>query len=318
MPWTATDIPDLAGSTIIVTGATSGLGEAATIALASRGAHVVMATRDRPKTEAVIDRILERRPDASLEHLPLDLADLASVRDAATTFLDRHPAVDTIIANAGIMAPPRSTTVDGFELQLGVNHLGHFAFVGHLLPALLAARAARVVTVSSSMHRIGRIDPDTLEQFPDPYDRWLVYGRSKLANLLFMAELQRRLELAGTSAMSVGAHPGYTSTALQTGGPTLQGGLSGRLNALAMRAGNALFAQSASQGVLPLLYAAVAPDVAGGSYWGPDGPGEQRGYPAAATRTSLAEDADLARRLWEVSEELTEVRYEPLIPTSSS
>ncbi len=318
MPWTATDIPDLAGSTVIVTGATSGLGEAATIALTSRGAHVVMATRDRPKTEVVIDRILERRPSASLEHLSLDLADLSSVRDAATTFLDRHPAVDTIIANAGIMAPPLSTTVDGFELQLGVNHLGHFAFVGHLLPALLAAQSARVVTVSSSMHRIGRIDPDNLDELPDPYDRWLVYGRSKLANLLFTAELQRRLELTGASAISVGAHPGYTSTALQTGGPTLQGGLSGRVNALAMRVGNALFAQPASQGVLPLLYAAVAPNVAGGSYWGPDGPGEQRGYPAPAARTSLAEDADLARRLWEVSEELTEVHYEPLVPTSSN
>lgn len=316
MPWTATDLPDLAGSTIIVTGATSGLGEAATIALSCRGAHVVMATRDRAKTEAVFDRILARRPDASLEHLPVELGDLSSVEAAGRTFLDRHPAVDAVIANAGIMAPPLSTTVDGFELQLGVNHLGHFALVGHLLPALLAAHAARVVTVSSTMHRVGRLDPETLDRVPDPYDRWLVYGRSKLANLLFMSELQRRFEDSGATAISVGAHPGYAGTALQQAGPTAQGGLSGRINAFAMRLGNALFAQPASQGVLPILYAASAPDVPGGSYWGPDRVGEQRGYPAPAGRSGLAEDADLARALWETSEELTGVRYDTLVPTA--
>lgn len=309
MPWTARDLPDLSGTTVIVTGATSGLGEASTIALTSRGAHVVMATRDRPRTEAAIERILARRPDASLEHLPLDLADLSNVRQAAETFLDRHPAVDRIVANAGIMATPLDTTADSFELQLGVNHLGHFALVGHLLPALLAARRSRVVTVSSTLHLAGRIDPDTFDELPDPYQRWVAYARSKLANLLFMRELQRRLEEADSDAISVGAHPGYTATGLQTSGPTQQGGFSGRLNNVTLRLGNALFAQTVSQGVLPQLYATAAEDVVGGTYWGPDGPGEQRGYPGPATPSKLAQDSELARRVWDASEELTGVRY---------
>jgi NAD(P)-dependent dehydrogenase (short-subunit alcohol dehydrogenase family) len=312
VPWTARDLPDLSGTTVIVTGANSGLGEATTIALACRGAHVVMATRDHAKTDAMVHRILERRPDVSLEHLPLDLADLSSVRTAAETFLDRHPSVDRIVANAGVMATPPRYTADGFELQIGVNHLGHFAFVGHLLPALLAVEGGRVVTVSSFLHRIGSLDPATLGQPPDPYDRWLVYGRSKLANLLYVAELQRRLEAAGATAVSVAAHPGYTRTGLQTSGPTMQGGVSARLTELTLRAGNALFSQSAGQGVLPLLYAIAAVDVPGGSYWGPDGPLEQWGYPAPATPSKAAEDPVLARRLWDTSQQLTGVSYDLL------
>lgn len=316
MPWTATDLPDLTGTTVLITGATSGLGEAATIALACRNAHVVLATRDRAKTRALIDHIRTHRPQASLEHLPLDLADLTSVRTAAETFLDLHPAVDRIVANAGIMAPPLRTTADGFELQLGVNHLGHFALVGHLLPALLAVRGGRVVTVSSSLHRLGRIDPTALHEVPDPYDRWLAYGRSKLANLLYVAELQRRLEAAGATAISVGAHPGYASTHLQFAGAAMQGGLSGRIMQVALGLGNALVAQPASQGVLPQLYATAAPDVPGGSYWGPDLPGEQWGYPAPAARSKHAEEPELARALWEASEELTGVRY--ALPTPAA
>lgn len=313
MPWTAADIPDLTGITAIVTGPTAGLGEATTIALAARNAHVVLAARDRDKAQTLMERIRTRRPDASLEHLQLDLADLASVRAAAHDFLDRHASVDIVVANAGIMATPPKRSADGFELQFGVNHLGHFAFVGRLLPALLAAKAGRVVTVASTMHRVGRLDPATVETIPDPYDRWQVYGRSKLANLLYLDALQRRLEGASAPAISVGAHPGYARTNLQMAGPTMQGGVSARITRAALGLGNALFAQPASQGALPLLYAATASDVAGGSYWGPSWPGEQRGYPAPASRSKLAQDADLADALWERSQELSEVRYE--LPT---
>jgi NAD(P)-dependent dehydrogenase (short-subunit alcohol dehydrogenase family) len=310
VPWTATDMPDLAGTTAIVTGPTSGVGEASAIALAARHAHVVLAARDHAKAAALIERIRARRPDASLEHLSLDLADLRSVQAAADTFLDRHPAVDLVVANAGIMATPPRVTADGFELQVGVNHLGHFALVGRLLPALLAAKAGRVVTVASSMHRIGQVDPDTVERIPDPYDRWLVYGRSKLANLLFLLGLQRRLEQAGAPLISVGAHPGYARTNLQLAGPTMQGGVSGRITRAVLGVGNALFGQPASQGALPTLYAATAPDVSGGSYWGPNWPGGQRGYPAPASRSKLAKDVTLADALWERSEELSGVRYD--------
>lgn len=310
MRWTTNDLPDLTGSTVLVTGATSGLGEATTIALASRGARVLLATRDATRTADLVDRIRSRCPEADLHHLPLDLADLASVRAAAEQALRRYAAIDRIVANAGIMAPPFTRTADGFELQLGVNHLGHFALVGNLLPALLATGGGRVVTVSSNAHRIGHIDITDLNWERQRYQPWRAYGRSKLANLLFMSELQRRFDAAGVDARSIAAHPGYAATALQTTGPTMQGGVSGRVMEFGSRFTNAVFAQPASQGALPQLYAAAAPDVPGGSYWGPDGPGETRGYPAPASRSDAARDTVLARDLWEVSEELTEVTYE--------
>ena len=310
MRWTPADLPDLTGLTVMVTGATAGLGEATTIALSTRGAHVVLATRNAQKTTVVMDRIKDRHPDVSLEHLSVDLADLASIRSAAETFLTDHAAVDRIVANAGIMAPPLQRTADGFEQQFGINHLGHFALVGLLLPALLAADGARVVTVSSGAHRLGRIDLTDLNWDHEPYQKWPAYGRSKLANLLFMSDLQRRLEAAPADATSVAAHPGYAATDLQTRGPTAQGGISGRVNGIMLRAANAVVAQPASQGALPQLFATAAPDVPGGSYWGPDGPGEMRGYPAPADRSTRAQDQDMARALWEASEELTGVAYD--------
>ncbi len=310
MPWTVTDLPDLSGTTSLVTGANSGLGAATTIALAARGAHVVLATRSEERTRPLLEEIRERRPDASVEHVTLDLADLGQVRTAAERLLDEHAAIDHLVANAGIMAPPRSFTADGFELQIGVNHLGHFALVGHLLPALLAAKEARVVTVSSTLHRLGQIDPETLGEAEEPYDRWAAYGRSKLANLLYVSELHRRSSAAGSPIVSVGAHPGYASTNLQFAGPTQQGGVSGWVTATASRIGNTLLAQPASQGALPQLYAAAEPAVPGGTYWGPDGPAEQRGYPALAAWSPRAQDRDLARAVWDRSEELTGVTYE--------
>ena len=315
MNWTADDLPDLHGRVVVVTGASSGLGEATTVALATRGAHVVLATRSVDKTHRVMERVRVRTPDASLEHLPVDLAELASVAEAADALRERHARLDAVVANAGIMAPPLSRTVDGFELQLGVNHLGHFAFVGQVLPMVLAAEAGRVVVVSSTLHRMGRIDLDDLNWETTRYQRWPAYGRSKLANLLYVLELQRRLDAAGSTAIAVGAHPGYTRTALQTTGPTMQGGLSGAVTGLLSQVANLVVAQPASRGVLPQLYATVAPDVAGASYWGPDGPVEVRGFPAPASRSPAALDGEVARRLWKISETLTGVSYD--LPVSA-
>jgi NAD(P)-dependent dehydrogenase (short-subunit alcohol dehydrogenase family) len=310
MRWTATDLPDLSGLTVLVTGASSGLGEASTIALASRGAHVVLATRNAAKTDEVIGRIRARHPAASLEHLDVDLADLGSVRDAAARFLQHHDRLDRLIANAGLMATPQQRTVDGFELQFGVNHLGHFALVGELLPAVRAAQHGRVVTVSSLVHRMGSIDLDDLNWERTRYRRWQAYARSKLANLLFVLELQHRFTRAGVDAISVGAHPGYSRTALQTTGPTMQGGISATITGIGSRIGNLVMAQSSARGALPQLYATTAADVDGGSYWGPGGPGETRGHPAPAARSSAALDVELARALWAASEELTGVTYD--------
>jgi len=308
--WTADDLPELNGHVVVVSGASSGLGEATTVALASRGAHVVLATRSADKTAPVMERIRERAPSASLEHLSIDLADLGSVAEAASVLAERHARVDAVVANAGIMAPPLSRTADGFELQMGVNHLGHFAFVGRILPLVLAAEAGRVVVVSSSAHRVGRIDLDDLNWERTRYQRWLAYGRSKLANLLHVLELQRRLAHAGSPVVAVGAHPGYARTELQTTGPTMQGGVSGRVTGVLSGLANLLVAQPASRGVLPQLYATVGDEVAGASYWGPDGPVEARGFPAPASRSSEALDAEVARGLWAASEELTGVTYE--------
>ncbi len=307
MPWSATDIPDQTGRTIVVTGASSGLGAATTIALATRGAHVILANRSTERSEQLIDRLGQRCPAASLEHLPLDLADLDGIEAAATRLADQHPRIDAIVANAGVMATPLVRTADGFELQLGVNHLGHVALVGHLLPQLLAADAARVVVVSSTAHRLGDIDLDDLNWETRPYQRWPAYGRSKLANLLYVDELQRRFDLVGADAVAVAAHPGYSDTDLQTTGPAMGTRFTAPLVRTAARVGGAIAAQPASQGALPQLYAATAAGVPGGSYWGPDGPGEARGFPAPAARSHAATDPELAAGLWDRSEHLTGV-----------
>ncbi|MFP4149844.1 MAG: oxidoreductase [Nitriliruptoraceae bacterium] len=310
MPWTADDLPELSGRTVLVTGATSGLGEASTVALAVRGAHVVLATRSAERTAALMDRIRTRRPHASLEHLPLDLADLASVAEAAAMLGERHERLDVVLANAGVMATPLRRTSDGFELQIGVNHLGHFALVGRLLPLLAAAPDPRVVAVSSTAHRAAQLQVSDLNWHERRYQRWIAYADSKLANLLYVLELQRRAEAAGTPLTAVAAHPGYAATNLQTAGPAMQGGVRGAAVGAGSRLANLVFAQSAAQGALPQLYAATAPALPGASYWGPDGPGEARGYPAPASRSSRARDAGLAAALWQVSEELTGVTYD--------
>jgi NAD(P)-dependent dehydrogenase (short-subunit alcohol dehydrogenase family) len=282
-------MPDLQGRRVIVTGASSGIGRATAHALTAAGASVVLAVRDLERGRAAAASMLG---ETEVRHL--DLASLASVRAFAAEW---SGPIDLLINNAGIMAPPLSRTEDGFELQFGTNHLGHFA----LTNLLLAHVTGRVVTVSSTGHRLGRIDFDDLNWERKPYSAWRAYAQSKLANLLFTAALQRRLSQVGSSVLSNAAHPGYASTNLQFhSGSRLQDWFSG--------IANRVLAQSAADGALPTLYAALA-DVAGNSYAGPGGFLEQRGRPKLVGRSTAAQDMAAARRLWDVSEQLTDVGF---------
>lgn len=304
--WAARDIPDLTGLPAIVTGANSGLGFHTAMQLAVHGAVVVLACRKAERGEDAARQIRERAPQAQLEVAVLDLADLASVRRFALRYNETHEHLAILVNNAGVMAIPYRQTADGFEMQFGTNHLGHFALTGLLLPTLLAGKGARVVIVSSTVARIGSINFDDL-QGERHYRRWRAYGQSKLANLLFAFELDRRVRVHGLDLISVAAHPGYAATNLQTAGPRMEGkDLQARIAAF----GNALFAQPASMGALPEIYAAVAPGVQGGEYFGPDRFFGQRGYPTRVTAPKAAYDTAVAARLWEVSEQLTGVHFD--------
>ncbi|MFD1513824.1 oxidoreductase [Halomarina rubra] len=305
MNWDADRIPDQSGRTAVVTGANSGLGFETSRELAAAGAHVVLACRDTERGREAATEIREETTDASLELLELDLADLASIRSFAETFGRRHDTLDLLVNNAGVMAIPRRETDDGFEMQFGVNHLGHFALTGLVLDSVRAADAGRVVTVSSGAHQRGKVNFGDLHGETD-YDEWRAYAQSKLANLLFAYELQRRLRAADAAAISVAAHPGWAATELQKRGPQMRGS---RLRAIMMRAANRLLAQTAEEGALPILYAATAPDVVGGAYYGPDGLAEMRGGPTRVESTERSHDLDAARRLWEYSEKATDVSY---------
>ncbi|MFZ0977106.1 MAG: oxidoreductase [Solirubrobacteraceae bacterium] len=298
--WTAVDIPDQAGRVAVVTGANSGLGFVTARELARAGARVVLASRSAEKGRDAASRIVSAVPGVDVSAAILDLADLDSVRAFVATAPDR---LDLLINNAGVMAAPRRLTKDGFESQFGTNHLGHFALTGLLLGRLLAAPAPRVVTVSSTMHRGGKIDLDDL-QGERKYSRWGAYSQSKLANLMFCFELQRRAVAADTALLSLAAHPGYASTNLQAAGTDRF------YERWFMAIGNRLFAQSADMGALPTLYAATVPDLPGGTYVGPGGRSEQRGYPKVVTAAGKAYDEAAWRRLWEVSEQLTGVHYD--------
>ncbi len=297
MAWSTADIPDQSGRRAIVTGANSGLGLIVARELARKGASVVLACRNMQKGEAALAQV-RAAGGGDAELARLDLGSLASVREFAES---QQRPLDLLLCNAGVMAPPRSETADGFETQIGTNHLGHFALTGQLLDRLKAAEAPRVVSTSSNGHRMGRIDFDDL-QGRRRYRRWRAYGQSKLANLLFMRELDRRARAAGLPLVSVAAHPGYSATNLQFAAPPL-------LDRIVMRVGNVVIAQRAEDGSLPLLYAATVPGLPGGSYAGPDGPGEWRGKPQLVGMSRRAQDPETARRLWEVSESLTGVRY---------
>jgi protochlorophyllide reductase len=298
-------IPDCSGKTVLVTGANSGIGFEAAKLLAAKGATVVLGCRDPRRGEAAVARIVQSVPSARVELLLIDLARLASIREAAARFCDDHPCLDVLCNNAGVMAIPRTLTEDGFETQLAVNHLGPFALTGLLLPRLLSAPAARVVAVSSLVHRAARLRLDDLEA-SGRYQKWEAYSQSKLANLLFAYELQRRFKRSGTATISVACHPGYTDTNLQQVGPALEGS---RLRGALFRFSNTLFAQSPEKGALPLVYAATSPDVHGGDYIGPSGPGELHGPPAKVRSSRASYDAELARALWEASAARTGIDY---------
>jgi len=304
--WTAADIPDQSGRSAVVTGANSGIGLIAARELAAAGAAVTIACRNEAKGADAAAEISAAAPAADVEVARLDLADLASVREFAAAWPGER--LDLLVNNAGVMATPRRETADGFELQLGTNHLGHFALTGLLLGKLRTSAQPRVVTVSSTAHRTGRIDFDDL-QGERRYMRWTAYGQSKLANLLFAFELNRRAEAAGLALLSIAAHPGYAATELQSSGPGVGGGVLAALNKGVMWVTNRVVAQSAEAGALPTLYAATFTDLPGGSYIGPDGLFEQRGHPKPVGASGAATDSEKARRLWEVSEQLTGVEF---------
>ena len=309
--WTTRDIPDQSGRTALITGGNSGLGYQAVLQLARKGARVLLAARDRARGTAALERLAAEAPASNAELAQLDLADLACIERFSAALLDGGQGLDLLINNAGVMAiPHRETTAQGYERQFGTNHLGHFALTGRLLPALARRPGSRVVTVSSNRHKgVNGIDFDDL-QGERRYRPWRVYDQSKLANAMFVLELDRRLRAAGLDILSVGAHPGFAATKLQVTGPR-SGGTS--LVARAMGLATRLFAQPAGDGVLPVLYAATAANVHGGEYFGPGGAGEMRGHhPKQVSFTRAAHDEAAAARLWAVSEELTGVTFEAL------
>ncbi|WP_199699373.1 oxidoreductase [Oleomonas cavernae] len=285
--WGVKDIPDLAGKVAVVTGANSGLGWHTAAGLAARGAHVVLACRDKVKTQAAIAGIKAITPEASLEFMALDLANLASIGSFAESFKRAHPRLDILCNNAGVMFLPFRETADGFEMQMGTNHLGHFALTGRLLDIIAATPGSRIVTLSSGFANFGQLPLDDLNSTRG-YSRYRAYANAKLANLVFALELQRRLGQAGKETISLAAHPGYAATNLQGAGPAMSGSALVRaLGDIGARFANAVFAQDAASGALPTLYAATAPDVAGGDYCGPKGALEMRGARARSASPSV-------------------------------
>jgi NAD(P)-dependent dehydrogenase (short-subunit alcohol dehydrogenase family) len=300
MGWTARRIPDQSGRTAVVTGANSGLGYVTARELARRGGRVVLACRNRQRGERALERLLAQVPEADVELRQLDLADLGSVRGFASALPDEP--LHLLVNNAGLMAVPHSRTADGFEMQFGVNHLGHFALTGLLMDRLLAAEDSRVVNVSSLMHTLANIDMADLNS-ERHYRRWTAYGRSKTANLLFTLELARRTR--DRDVIVAAAHPGYSATELQGKGPRLAGDRTGeRL----MRLANSLVGSSAELGAAATLYAATSPDVGSGSFVGPRVLG-LRGAPGPSWQAPWTRNAAAARQLWAASEDLTGIRY---------
>jgi len=300
--WSESDVPDQSGRVAVVTGSNTGIGYQAAVVLAYRGAHVVLAVRDLAKGNVALSRIVAAHPGADVTLQALDLSSLDSVRSAAEALRAAYPRIDLLLNNAGVMWTPKQVTADGFEMQFGTNHLGHFALTGLLLDHLLDVRGSRVVTVSSLGHRLrAAIHFDDL-QSEHGYDRIAAYGQSKLANLLFTYELQRRLAAnPEAKTVAVAAHPGGSNTELARNLPAIFQPLKAVL-------GPVLF-QSAAMGALPTLRAATDPDVRGGQYYGPDGFLEQRGRPRLVESSRQSHDEELQRRLWAVSEELTGVHF---------
>ncbi len=304
MGYSSKDLAPQAGRTFVITGANSGIGLEAALALAAAGARVVMACRDPGRAGEALSRVRAASPAAVVETLALDLASLASIRAAVSELRERLPTIDVLVNNAGVMAIPRRTTAEGFEMQLGTNHLGHFAWTGLLLDRV-EPLAGRVVTVASFVHHRGRMAWDDL-MGERSYSKWGAYCQSKLANVLFMVELDRRLRAAGSRVKSVGCHPGYAATNLQSVGPRMAGA---SFSERVMSLGNKLFAQPAEAGAWPTLYAACGEDIESGDYTGPNGWKEMRGEAVKATTSKSSKSEEEAARLWSMSEELTGVKY---------
>ncbi|GIG00822.1 SDR family NAD(P)-dependent oxidoreductase [Catellatospora citrea] len=298
--WTAADVPDQTGRVAVITGANTGIGFEAAKVLAARGATVVLACRNPDRAGDALTRLTASAPGARVEFLRLDLSSLASIREAAAELRGRHAEIDLLVNNAGVMWTPRSTTADGFELQFGTNHLGHFAFTGLVLDRLLPVVGSRVVTISSMGHRTGQLDFDDL-QSERSYGRHRAYAASKLANLMFTYELQHRLETAAAHTAALAAHPGGAGTELMRNSPPL------------IRFLNPVFGplvtQSAERGALPTLRAATDPFARGAEYYGPDGLGEVKGFPKRVGSTARSHDKLAQRRLWQESLQLTGVTF---------
>lgn len=307
--WTANDVLDQTGRTILITGANSGIGLEAAKVLVARGAHVVLACRSVAKAEEAVVEIQANGPSGSTEILEMDLSDLDSVKKAADEFLANHDRLDVLVNNAGLMAIPKKLTEQGVEMQFGVNHLGHFALTGHLLDVLAASgtngEPARVVSIASQAHRAGKIDFDNLDA-SQSYNPWKAYGQSKLANLLFMRELDNRAGNANLPIMSVAAHPGGSQTNL---GNESAGDIMTRMMEVVRPVFLKFATQSAAMGALPTLRAVVDPKADGCDYFGPDGFNELKGHPEKVDMSKRANDDDLAKRLWKVSVELSGVDY---------
>ncbi len=304
--WTVANMPDLRGKIIVVTGANSGIGFDAARAFVQKGGHLILASRNVQKAETAVSQIKAETPNASTDIIQLDLADLSSVRTFADSFNGKYEQLDLLINNAGVMALPYQQTKDGFEMQFGTNHLGHFALTGLLLQPLLNSANGRIVTVSSNYHDRGKgvIEFDNLDG-KKKYDKWDAYMYSKLANILFAYELQRKLSAINSSCLSVAVHPGFAATNLQNSGSTAQ--------RLFLKVLGAAFAQSSEMGALPTLYGATANEVNGCDYIGPHGFQNMRGYPAKERSNNASYNEADAKILWRLSEELTQVTYDALI-----
>ena len=306
--WSEHDLPDLTGRHIVITGANSGIGFEAARMAAARGARVVLACRNPDKGNAALERIRASSPNAQVQLAALDLASLDSIRKTAEDLKRQLGHIDILCNNAGVMALPHHLTADGFEMQFGTNHLGHFAWTGQLLSSVLAAPAGRIVTVTSNAHKVGRMDWDDLHGHHH-YQPWAAYAQSKLANLLFTYALQRRLDSAGTRVIALAAHPGYSATNLPFVAPEMT---QSRWRQAIMHLGNSLIAQGPSDGALPLLCAATHPEAQGGDYWGPSGYFEMRGPPIRVTSNARSHDRKAQERLWEISVQETDVAFSAL------
>ena len=305
MKWKASDIPDLKGKIALVTGANSGIGYQTSLELARKGAHVVLASRNKDKGYAAMDKIKSVIPGADLQMMKLDLANIESIKHFADAFIEEYEKLDILINNAGIMAIPLAHTTQGFEMQFGTNHLGHFALTALLFDFIENTPGARIVNVSSMMYKNGKINFDDLN-WQKSYSKWGAYGQSKLANILFTRELHRKIKLSGKHTKVMVSHPGYAATNLQTRGPELEGS---KMSLLAYKFGNKLIAQSAAMGALPSLYAATSELAESGKLYGPSGLGSIRGYPREEIVNPRFTDIAVEERLWKESEILTGIRF---------